>query len=196
MPPRIYTRVCPRKGHAQPCPFSTRPGKRPHRRKRADSSAEFGRSGFLGHRALVGRVSRRRTNNKCHLDRIRNRLTPGRALRAHIPETYKSSRIYMGGRTRFSSPHFVRIHAKQVITFVRKARSAHDLESAGETNANSADDVIGEMGLVLIVILGIVVAANMALTTLHIGRRRFMGFLFCLYVDYPRKHMSHFPSSV
>ena len=34
---------------------------------------------------------------------------------------------------------------------------------------NSADEVIGEVGLVLVVMLGIVVAINMALTALHIG---------------------------
>lgn len=47
--------------------------------------------------------------------------------------------------------------------------AGHDLQSTGEENANSADEVIGEMGLVLVVILGIVVALNLMLTSLHIS---------------------------
>ena len=47
--------------------------------------------------------------------------------------------------------------------------SQHGLQPADEGNANSADEVIGEMGLVLVVILGIVVAVNLVLTSLHIG---------------------------
>jgi hypothetical protein len=43
------------------------------------------------------------------------------------------------------------------------------IEPVGESNANSADEVIGEMGLVLIVILGIVVAVNLVLNSLHIS---------------------------
>jgi hypothetical protein len=38
-----------------------------------------------------------------------------------------------------------------------------------DLDANSAEEVISEIGLVLVVMLGIVVAINMALTALHIG---------------------------
>ena len=47
--------------------------------------------------------------------------------------------------------------------------SRPSVENLGASNANSADEVIGEIGLVLIVILGIVVAINVALTALHIA---------------------------
>ena len=47
--------------------------------------------------------------------------------------------------------------------------SPQGIDSGSEKNANSADEVIGEMGLVLVVILGIVVAINLALTSLHIS---------------------------
>jgi len=46
--------------------------------------------------------------------------------------------------------------------------SRYDFQSA-ERNANSADEVIGEIGLLLVVILGIVVALNLVLTSLHIS---------------------------
>lgn len=36
-------------------------------------------------------------------------------------------------------------------------------------DANSAEEVISEIGLVLIVMLGIVLAINVALTAMHIG---------------------------
>lgn len=42
-------------------------------------------------------------------------------------------------------------------------REQHDLE------ANSAEDVISEIGLVLVIMLGVVLAINMALTAMHIG---------------------------
>ena len=45
--------------------------------------------------------------------------------------------------------------------------SKHEFEPG--TEANSAEEVIGEIGLVLVVILGIVVAINMVLVALHIG---------------------------
>lgn len=45
--------------------------------------------------------------------------------------------------------------------------SKDDFQAAEETN--SADEVVGEIGLVLIVILGIVVAINVVLTSLHIS---------------------------
>jgi hypothetical protein len=46
--------------------------------------------------------------------------------------------------------------------------SGYDFPSA-EKNANSSDEVIGEIGLVLIVILGIVVVVNIVLVALHIS---------------------------
>lgn len=45
--------------------------------------------------------------------------------------------------------------------------SKHDFQSVDEKN--SADEVIGEMAVVLVVILGIVVAVNLMLTSLHIS---------------------------
>ena len=42
-------------------------------------------------------------------------------------------------------------------------REQHDLD------ANSAEEVISEIGLVLVVMLGIVLAVNSALIALHIG---------------------------
>jgi hypothetical protein len=44
-----------------------------------------------------------------------------------------------------------------------------DFESGRGAGANSSEDVIGEIGVVLIVILGIVVAVNMVLGAFHIG---------------------------
>jgi hypothetical protein len=46
--------------------------------------------------------------------------------------------------------------------------SGHDVQPADQ-NANSFEEVIGEIGLVLVVILGIVVAVNMVLVALHIS---------------------------
>lgn len=45
--------------------------------------------------------------------------------------------------------------------------SKHDFLSVDEKN--SVDEVLGEIGLVLIVILGIVVAINVVLTSLHVS---------------------------
>ncbi|HLY04109.1 MAG TPA: hypothetical protein VKR31_00020 [Rhizomicrobium sp.] len=42
-------------------------------------------------------------------------------------------------------------------------------ESADIPGANSAEEVVGEIGLVLVVILGIVVALNVMLGALHIA---------------------------
>jgi hypothetical protein len=47
--------------------------------------------------------------------------------------------------------------------------SGSDLRSSGEDNDNSPDEVIGEIGLVLIVVFGILVAVNAVLGALHIG---------------------------
>jgi hypothetical protein len=46
--------------------------------------------------------------------------------------------------------------------------ASDDFQSGSEASANSADEVIGEMGLVLVVIMGIIVAINLVLTSLHI----------------------------
>jgi len=43
--------------------------------------------------------------------------------------------------------------------------SQNELERAG--NANSAEEVIGEIGLVLVIILGMIVALNLIVTSLH-----------------------------
>jgi hypothetical protein len=40
---------------------------------------------------------------------------------------------------------------------------------AGIANPNSADEVFGEVGLVLVVVLGVVLAINTVLVALHIG---------------------------
>lgn len=48
---------------------------------------------------------------------------------------------------------------------VSKSRSGVGSPATG----NSADDVLGEIGLVLVVVLGIMVAINMVLIALHIG---------------------------
>jgi hypothetical protein len=45
-------------------------------------------------------------------------------------------------------------------------RFGGDLENPG---ANAADKVISEMGLVLVIILGVVLAINMVLVAFHIG---------------------------
>ncbi|HEX3431123.1 MAG TPA: hypothetical protein VHT03_09565 [Rhizomicrobium sp.] len=47
--------------------------------------------------------------------------------------------------------------------------SRYDFQSADEKNANSAHEVIGEMALVLVVILGIIVAITVVLASLHIS---------------------------
>ena len=44
----------------------------------------------------------------------------------------------------------------------KRRREAHD-------DSNSAEDVIGEVGLALVVVLGIVLAINVALVALHIS---------------------------
>lgn len=47
--------------------------------------------------------------------------------------------------------------------------SRSDSQWTGENNTNSVDEIIGEMGLVLVVVLGIVLAINLLLTSLHIA---------------------------
>ena len=49
------------------------------------------------------------------------------------------------------------------------AVSRPDLEPGGNSNTNSPGEVIGEIGLVLIVVLGFVVALNMLLGGLHVS---------------------------
>jgi hypothetical protein len=49
------------------------------------------------------------------------------------------------------------------------AVSKYDFEPGSDQSTNSAEEVIGEIGLVLVVILGIVIAFNMVLGALHLG---------------------------
>lgn len=51
----------------------------------------------------------------------------------------------------------------------RRERAAEERESMLDTvDFNAPDDVLGEVGLVLVVILGVVLAINAALIALHI----------------------------
>jgi hypothetical protein len=43
-----------------------------------------------------------------------------------------------------------------------------EFRGGGSADPNSAEEVIGEVGLALVVVLGIVLAINMALVALHI----------------------------
>ena len=48
------------------------------------------------------------------------------------------------------------------------ARSNYDYEPVCPTKQNSPEEVLGEVGLVLIAILGIIVAVNLVLAALHV----------------------------
>ena len=51
----------------------------------------------------------------------------------------------------------------------RSERTSQEHESILGTESNAPDDVLGEVGLVLVVVLGIVLAINAALVALHIS---------------------------
>jgi hypothetical protein len=54
-----------------------------------------------------------------------------------------------------------------------RSRFDRDFESpnrnSGLADSNSPDEVFGEVGLILVVLLGVILAINMALTALHIA---------------------------
>jgi hypothetical protein len=49
------------------------------------------------------------------------------------------------------------------------ATSPHAFARNGSDGKNSLDEVVGEMGLVLIVVLGVIVVINLMLVAFHIG---------------------------
>jgi hypothetical protein len=59
--------------------------------------------------------------------------------------------------------------SKQSSEFFPTANIEAPADFDDRANPNSADDVIGEIGLVLVIILGAVLAINMMLLALHIG---------------------------
>ena len=51
----------------------------------------------------------------------------------------------------------------------RRLDGETNTQSFASRSANSADEVLGEVGLILVVVLGLVLAINMVLVGLHIG---------------------------
>ncbi|HEY2445468.1 MAG TPA: hypothetical protein VGI20_07000 [Rhizomicrobium sp.] len=53
--------------------------------------------------------------------------------------------------------------------WIESADDCRQLKSDFTTRTNSAEEVLGEIGLILVIILGIVLSINMVLVAMHVG---------------------------